>query len=246
MASSQVFCDACANAMAGHLGMHPKHVSSTCSVAGSCSRRLSVLPNSLTRKLAGQHAVRVEYRITAPPGQSSSVMASLNSVVPSALQSLISANLVGTDFQSSVNSVTALSQPTTSVSHVGFECYSGQSCLFDDYELGSHYKIHKKTAFNSTECAQACYADQTCEAFESLSAAFVSTTGNSLPYHCAFWMHGACNIEAVGSKALGYVSGYSGVLFCDKNTSRNPVLSNSQMLGFKSAMFSMLFMLSQV
>jgi len=234
MAPNKLFCDSCATTMAGLLGLRADYVSSTCSVGGSCSRRLSVLPNSLTRKLAGLPAVKVVFHITVPPtSSSSSLMTSLNSVAPSAFQSSLTASLVGTIFNGSVTSVDAFSQPTTSVSFTAFECFQGQSCLFDRYEIGRHYKNHKTTA--STECAKACYADQACEAFESLD-------GNNLPYHCAFWMHGACNIETAGSKAPGFVSGQPGLLFCDKNTGR--MASNSHMFGLKSAMYSIVFVVS--
>jgi len=117
--------------------------------------------------------------------------------------------------------------------------------MFGPYEIGTHYKIHKKTAFNSSECAKACWADEACEAFESLSGAFLTSWyGSNLPYQCAFWMQGACNIETVGSKAPGFVSGHPGVVFCDKNSSREPVASNGHMFVLKSVMYSVVLMVS--
>lgn len=246
MAQSKTFCDALAHTMATQLSIAKHHVGSSCTLGGSCSRRLSVPPDSLTRKLSGQPTVKVDFQITVPSGSSSSSMiSSLNAVSPSSFLSSVTASLAGTSFQGSVTSVTAVSQPTTSISIAGFECFMGQSCMFDHYEIGTQYKIHKTTAFTSSQCAEACWADDACEAFESLSGAFSSSYGNSLPYHCAFWMQGACNIETVGNKAQGFVSGYPGVVFCDKNTSRYPVTaSNGHTFVLKSAMYSIVLMVS--
>lgn len=243
MAENKEFCDGCAIAMAKLLSLHIDWVSSTCTVGGGCNRRLYVLSDPLPRNLAGLPAVRVTYKIMATPTSSSNVMTSLNSITPSTYEASLMTSLAGTGFHGFVMNVSAFSQITTSETFTAFECFSGQSCTFNYYDKGKHYKIHRTTAYSSTDCAKDCYADQECDAFESLSE---SLSGNNRwHYSCAFWMHGACNIETAGSNAAGFVSGYSGLLFCDKNTSRNSFFASmchSRMSGLK--MYSVLLALA--
>lgn len=220
-ASSKPFCDGARDTMAGSVSVSQDHVSTECKKGGSCTRRLSAEVDSSGRKLAANPVVSIVYKITVPPGKTSSdVQTSVSSINQATFQSSLTSNLASTQFGASVTSVGAFSAPVVSTSYGGYDqCYEKQACFFSEYTITTHYKIVSVAPITAQECAEKCIADSECEGFESLS-------GNNAP-SCSFWMNGACDIKK--GNPPGYATGYDYAKFCDKVGARKTFTKNVSM-----------------
>jgi hypothetical protein len=146
------------------------------------------------------------------------------------------------NFATQVVGVTAPTTPTVAINPAGYDtCVSGAGCYFNFYAVNTHYKIHQAShgaGFTNAQCAAACTADASCEAYEYL------TSPNSPA--CSFWLKGACNIPA-GSPP-GYVTGISYATYCDKVGARSAFTAvtsgckNSNILGLGSVLSAFLML----
>lgn len=243
------FCATTATGMKNAVGS-AQSVQAACAAGGSCTggRRLSE-NEADERQLASTPQVAVTFTITFPPGTSTTAATNaVTAVSGSALSAAITSALNAAGgataaFSSAVTGVSAPSTPVVSVNPAGYDvCVSGAGCYFNFYAVNTHYKIHQSShgaGFTKDQCATACTADATCEAFEYL------TSPNSPA--CSFWLKGACNIPA-GSPP-GYVTGISYATYCDKagqsRSAFTPVTSgckNSNILGLGSVLSAFLML----
>lgn len=247
IAPNSGFCAAAATGMKNASGASA--CTTACAAGGSCTggRRLSE-NEADARQLAASPQVAITYTVTFPPGTSPSTATNaITSITPSAMQAALTAALNAnpstSSFASQVQSMSAPTTPTVVVNPAGYDvCVSGAGCYFNFYAVNTHYKIHRAShgagGFTNAQCAAACTADATCEAYEYL------TSPNSPA--CSFWLKGACNIPA-GSPP-GYVTGISYATYCDKVGARSaftPVTSgckNSNILGLGSVLSAFLML----
>lgn len=250
VAPNSGFCNAAASGMKS-VASGASACTAACAPGGSCpsgGRRLSE-NEAYARQLTGSPQVAITFTITFPPGTSAQAAKNaITSIPANTLKNAVTTALTNAGgstaaFATQVQSMTAPTAPTVAINPAGYDvCVSGAGCYFNFYAVNTHYKIHRAShgagGFTNAQCAAACTADASCEAYEYL------TSPNSPA--CSFWLKGACNIPA-GSPP-GYVTGISYATYCDKVGARSaftPVTSgckNSNILGLGSVLSAFLML----
>jgi len=235
--ANSAFCRACQTAMKSHASGSTA-VTAACTRGGSCTRRrLSEAESeaeSEERRLSTNPVVNVAYTISFPPNTntataSAAVVAATNPTNLAAFTTSLNSAFTANGGTGTIANVAPVTAPTVVVQPSGYDCKAGQTCYFNFYAKDTHYKIYRAShspAFSASDCATACTADSTCEAYEYL-------TSPNEPA-CSFWKNGACNIGniAAAGNPPGYVTGISYATWCDKSGSNNgaftPVTSSSK------------------